>query len=426
MVTAGRTVFSVQKYNVSFGDNEIAIAVERFGSPLWLYDFEIIEKRVWDLRSFGIIRYAQKAAPNINLLSRMKDLGVDVDAVSAGEIVRALRAGFAPSQIRYTADIFDRDALALVKEHSIPVNIGSPDMLFQLNETGIKVPLAIRVNPGFGHGHSHKVNTGGELSKHGIWHEELVEIAGKAAELGFNVECLHMHIGSGSDYIHLSQVVSAMEQAVGSTIAVIPDLKIISIGGGLPVSYSRDKPAKRMDLERYYDIWDSARKRLHSHVGNYLQLEVEPGRYLMAESCVLATEIRAVKKMGKNLFYLIDAGFTDLVRPALYGAYHHISIIHRNGNATGEEANVMVAGPLCESGDVFTQEEGGVVVSRRLPLAQVGDLLVIHDAGAYGSAMSSNYNSRLLAPEVLLEKGNFIQIRKRQTFEQMLSNECET
>jgi len=175
-----------QEYNVSFGDKEIALAVEQFGSPLWLYDWGVIEKRIWDLRFFGIIRYAQKAASNINLLSKMRSLGIEVDAVSAGEIIRSLHAGFAPSGIRYTADVFDKAALALIKEHSIPVNIGSSDMLFQLYEAGIKVPLAIRINPGFGHGHSNKVNTGGEFSKHGIWHSELESLVKKATELGLN------------------------------------------------------------------------------------------------------------------------------------------------------------------------------------------------------------------------------------------------
>jgi len=413
----------VEKYKVSFGDKEIVSAVEQYGSPLWLYDFSIIEKRIWDLRSFGVIRYAQKASSNINILSRIKDLGVEVDAVSAGEIVRALRAGFAPDQIRYTADIFDKNSLALIKEHSIPVNIGSPDMLMQLHEAGINVPIAIRINPGFGHGHSQKVNTGGEFSKHGVWHGDLETVLKKVAELDFTVECLHVHIGSGSDYTHLSQVVSAMEQVVGSVIALVPKLKVISIGGGLPIPYMRDGSEKSINLGRYYDIWNTARIKMGNSLGHYLQLEVEPGRYLVAESCVLAAEIRAVKKMNKNLFYLIDAGFTDLVRPAFYGAYHYISVIHRNGKETAEEANVIVAGPLCESGDVFTQEEGGIVVNRKLPLAQVGDLLVIHDAGAYGSAMSSNYNSRLLAPEILWEKGEYVQIKKRQTFEQLLENE---
>jgi len=413
----------VEKYKVSFGDKEIVSAVEQYGSPLWLYDFGVIEKRIWDLRSFGVIRYAQKAASNINILSRMRDLGVEVDAVSAGEIVRALHAGFTPDQIRYTADIFDKDSLDLIKKHSIPVNIGSPDMLMQLREAGINVPVAIRINPGFGHGHSHKVNTGGEFSKHGVWHGDLGTVAGEALELGFKVECLHIHIGSGSDYIHLSQVVSAMEQAVGLVAALVPELKVISIGGGLPIPYMRNGQERCMNLGKYYDIWDTARIRIGNYLGRYLQLEVEPGRYLVAESCVLAAEIRTVKKMGENLFYLLDAGFTDLIRPAFYGSYHHISVIHRNCKETNEETDVIVAGPLCESGDVFTQEEGGIVVSRKLPLAQTGDLLVIHDAGAYGSAMSSNYNSRLLAPEVLWEKGGYTLIRKRQTFEQLLENE---
>jgi diaminopimelate decarboxylase len=415
----------VEKYKVSFGDKEIVSAVEQYGSPVWLYDFGVIEKRIWDLRSFGVIRYAQKAASNISILSRMRNSGVEIDAVSAGEIVRALRAGFAPSQIRYTADIFDKDSLALIKEHSIPVNIGSPDMLMQLHDAKINVPIAIRINPGFGHGHSQKVNTGGEFSKHGIWHGDLEAVARKASELGFAIECLHTHIGSGSDYANLSQVVSAMESAVGLVAALVPELKIISVGGGLPIPYMRDGQEGYINLEKYYDIWDALRVRVGNYLGRCLQLEVEPGRYLVAESCVLAAEICAIKKNGKNLFYLIDAGFTDLVRPAFYGAYHHISIIHKDGKEAGEEVDVIVAGPLCESGDVFTQEEGGIVVSRKLPSAQVGDLLIIHDAGAYGSAMSSNYNSRLLAPEAVWEKenGKFTLIRRRQTFEQLLYND---
>jgi diaminopimelate decarboxylase len=299
----------------------------------------------------------------------------------------------------------------------------------QLYDAGINVPLAIRVNPGFGHGHSKKVNTGGSLSKHGVWHGELEALAKRADELGFTVECLHMHIGSGSDFEHLSAVISAMEKAAP---AIGKSLKIISIGGGLPVSYKRGE-RNSMDLGKYYDMWDASRKRISEGIGHYLQLEVEPGRYIMAESCVLAAEIRAVKKVEKNLFYLVDAGFTDLARPALYGAYHHISIVSaaagaaQRGSPEGadEEIDAIVAGPLCESGDVFTQEEGGIVVSRKLPRANVGDLLIIHDAGAYGSAMSSNYNSRLLAPEVLWENSRLTLIRKRQTFEQLLANEID-
>lgn len=349
----------------------------------------------------------------------MRSLGVEVDAVSAGEIVRALKAGFSPNQIRYTADIFDNNSLALVKEHSIPVNIGSADMLLQLANAGVKVPLAIRVNPGFGHGHSSKVNTGGDLSKHGIWHSQLPEIAKLAKEKGFALECLHIHIGSGTDFEHLSQVANSMEKAIE---AAGSSVKIISAGGGLPIDY---KGSSSFDTSAYYNIWNATRKKLETELGHSITLEVEPGRYLVAESCVLVAEIRAVKKQGENLFYLVDSGFTDLVRPAFYGAYHHISILSATTKklANTPLVDAIVAGPLCESGDVFTQEEGGFVVSRKLPLASVGDLLLLHNAGAYGSAMSSNYNSRLLAPEILSENGELKIIRKRQTYEQLLENE---
>ena len=135
------------------------------------------------------------------------------------------------------------------------------------------------------------------------------------------------------------------------------------------------------------------------------------------------TEIRAVKKQGDNLFYLLDAGFTDLVRPSFYGSYHGISIVPRDGREMNEMVDAVVAGPLCESGDVFTQEEGGFVVTRKLPKAKVGDLLILHDAGAYGAAMSSNYNSRRYAGEVMFTNGELKVIRERQTFEQLLQND---
>ena len=131
-----------------------------------------------------------------------------------------------------------------------------------------------------------------------------------------------------------------------------------------------------------------------------------------------------MKRTGANRFLLLNAGFNDLVRPAMYGSYHQISIVRRDGSiAGGSTQPTVVAGPLCESGDVFTQEDGGVVVPRDLPDAAVGDLVVIHDAGAYASAMASNYNTRPLAPEFLFEGGGVRQIRRRQTIAELLALE---
>ena len=151
-------------------------------------------------------------------------------------------------------------------------------------------------------------------------------------------------------------------------------------------------------------------------------MEIEPGRYLVAESGYLVAEIRAVKRQGEHWFYLLDAGFNNLARPILYGSYHPMSIVPR-GDVPRADRDVIVGGPLCESGDIFTQSEGGFVSPRTLPEAEVGQLLVIECAGAYGFVMGSNYNSRPLAAEVLIHEGRAHLVRRRQTFEDLICGE---
>ncbi len=227
-----------------------------------------------------------------------------------------------------------------------------------------------------------------------------------------------MHIGSGTDLEHLAQVCGAMEQVVEQ---VGRSVTTISAGGGLPVPY-RDGQSY-VDIDRYFQLWDSSRRKLQEKFGHPIRLEIEPGRYLVAESGYLVSEIRSIKQMGGNLFYLLDAGFNDLARPILYGAYHPISVVRRDGSQSTQEVDVVVAGPLCESGDIFTQEEGGFVAKRRLPRAEVGDYLVLEVAGAYGFVMSSNYNGRFRAEEVMIENGQLHSIRKRETFEDLVRGE---
>ncbi len=396
----------------------ISEIVSKFGTPAYVYDMSIIEERVRDLAAFDVVRYAQKACSNIGILNRLKGLGVVVDAVSVGEVKRALAAGFDPQGIVFTADVFDREALALVKELGLHVNCGSPDMIEQLGSALPGASVTLRINPGFGHGHSQKTNTGGPQSKHGIWHEDVVECLRKADLYNVAVTGLHMHIGSGTDLEHLSHVCTALE-----TIALIVGrtLTTISAGGGLPVPYRAGQTY--VDLDQYYSLWDATRKRLESAFGHALSLEIEPGRYLVAESGYLIAEIRAVKAMGENTFYLLDAGFNDLARPILYGAYHPISVCHRSGRVSKQMVDVVVGGPLCESGDIFTQEEGGFVAKRALPAAAVGDFLILEVAGAYGFVMASNYNGRYRVPEILLENGKMHCIRTRETFEDLIRGE---
>ena len=401
----------------------IAELAQSFGTPLYVYDLAKINQRISDLSAFDTIRYAQKACSNIAILDRMRRRGVAVDAVSAGEIHRAIAAGYAPEahaeEIVYTADIFDGEALDLVIEHGMAVNCGSPDMISQLGERRPGAEITLRINPGFGHGHSQKTNTGGQQSKHGIWHTQIDDCLRRADQHGITITGLHMHIGSGTDLEHLSEVCEAMERTakeVGRTV------KTISAGGGLPVPYKVDETY--VDLDKYFQLWDATRSRLSDVFGHRVSLEIEPGRYLTAESGHLIAEVRSVKKVGENLFFLVNAGFNDLARPVMYGAHHPISVCAASGDASQREyVDAVVGGPLCESGDIFTQREGGFVDSRRLPMATVGDFIILENAGAYGFVMASNYNSKTRAAEVLVEDGTAKLIRQRERFEDLIRGE---
>jgi diaminopimelate decarboxylase len=395
------------------------------GTPLYVYDAEMIRRRCRDLAAWDTVRFAQKACSNLAILNLVRREGVMVDAVSTGEIHRALAAGYQPHAaagaasatdlppvhpVVYTADIFDRDSLDAVAKLGIHVNCGSADMLEQLAARVPGASVTLRVNPGFGHGHSQKTNTGGEGSKHGIWHADIPEVLRRAEWAGLSVTGLHMHIGSGTDLAHLAEVAGSLERVA---LEIGRSLTTISAGGGLPVPY---KPGEvHADLGGYFTLWDATRKKLEQQFGHRIRLEIEPGRYLTAESGYVITEVRAVKHQGARKYVLVDAGFNTLARPVLYGSYHPMSICPQDPADAAATEEVAIGGPLCESGDIFTQTDGGFVATRSLPTAQVGDLLVIEIAGAYGFVMASNYNSKPLPAEVLIDAGTARLVRARQT-----------
>ncbi len=402
----------------------VAALVRQFGTPTFVYDAAMIRRRIADLAAFDVVRYAQKACSNLAILDLVRRQGALVDTVSAGEIRRALAAGYAaggdPPPIVYTADIFDAESLDLCVEHNIHVNCGSPDMIDQFGGRAPGRHITLRINPGFGHGHSQKTNTGGKQSKHGIWHGQIAE-------------CLHRADCYRSDG-HRPAHAHRLRHRSGASFAGLrgdgtggrsksgPSLVSISVGGGLPTVYR----AHRLATSIWRPISPAVMPcggGLQDRFGHALRLEIEPGRYLVAESGYLVAEIRAVKRQDDNTFYLLDAGFNNLARPILYGAYHPMSIVPADGDTRRPEQDVIVGGPLCESGDIFTQEEGGFVSTRRLPEAKVGELLVIECAGAYGFVMGSNYNSKPLAAEVLIRDGSPCLIRRRQTFDDLIRGE---
>ncbi len=191
----------------------------------------------------------------------------------------------------------------------------------------------------------------------------------------------------------------------------------------MPVPYSESE--SYVDLDKYFQLWDATRHRLAEAFGHAVTLEIEPGRYLSAEAGYLIAEVRSVKQVGDNLFFLLDAGFNDLARPVMYGSHHPISVCGSDGGPVDQREHVeaVIGGPLCESGDIFTQREGGYVDNRNLPMCRVGDYVILENAGAYGFVMASNYNSKTRPAEVLIEGGRAKLIRKRETFEDLIRDE---
>jgi diaminopimelate decarboxylase len=300
-------------------------------------------------------------------------------------------------------------------------------MVQHLRDAGYRGPVAVRTNPGFGHGHTQSCDTGGPSSKHGIWHEELDRVRRLAADAKLPIVALHAHIGTGPEIREFDANMRALVEVYERLLPDFPDVGAVNMGGGIPHAYRPGRPA--YDLDWYRPILVEAAARLAKVAGRPIRIEIEPGRYPVAAMAILVARVKDVKETRANAkgpgnkFIMVDAGFNDLVRPAMYGSYHHITIV---GAGAGRPAEPMVvAGPLCESGDVFTRDEKELLDPRPLPRPDPGDLLVLHDAGAYGASMSSNYVSLGRVPQVMWDGGQASLIARRETLEDIVRLECD-
>jgi diaminopimelate decarboxylase len=413
----------------------LASLADQVGTPFFLYDGRELTRRLADITALTAgdalqARYAMKANSNRKVLEAVRAAGLWIDAVSGNEVLRARRAGFAmgprPPVVMLTADVLRDNALTVVLEHGVMPNIGSPAMIDELRGAGYSGAIAVRVNPGFGHGHVQSCDTGGPSSKHGIWHQSLAELRARAVTAKLPVVELHTHLGTGPQVQEFDENLRRFVELIAGTLAQFPDVEAVNLGGGIPHPYRPG--AERYDLGRFRALLLEAAGRLAAAARRPIRVEIEPGRYPVAGAGLLVCRVKDVKQTETNVkgpghkFIMVDAGFNDLVRPAMYGAYHHISIVgHGAGRA---EEPFVVAGPLCESGDVFTRDEHELLDPRPLPRPEIGDLLVLHDVGAYGAAMSSNYVSLGRAPQVFWDDGRATLVSRRETLDDLTRAEC--
>jgi diaminopimelate decarboxylase len=409
---------------------------DQVGTPFYFYDAGSLREKLAGLSALteGTAlqsRYAVKANSAKRILAEVRAAGIWIDAVSGNEVLRALRAGFAPGNdppvVMLTTDVFRDNALTTVLEHGVLPNVGSPGMIRELQGAGYKGPIALRVNPGFGHGHVKSCDTGGPSSKHGVWFEELAEARRLAADAKLPIVALHAHVGTGPELREFDANMRKLVDFYAALLPEFPDAQAVNLGGGLPHPYRPG--AKPYDLNWYRPVLVEAAAALARVGKRPIRIEIEPGRYPVAGMGLLVARVKDVKKTRDNAkgpgntFVMVDAGFTDLVRPAMYGSYHEISILGAGAGRAPEP--LVVAGPLCESGDVFTRDDRELLDPRPLPRPEPGDLLVLHDAGAYGAAMSSNYVSMGRVPQVFWDNGKATLIARRETAEDIVRLECE-
>lgn len=408
---------------------------ERLGTPFYLYDAQILQTQLDHIITLTAApglqaRYAMKACSAKRVLELMRAHHIWIDAVSGNEVLRAQAAGYTPNallpEVLLTTDVFRDNALEVICAQGVLPNLGSPGMLPSLIAAGYRGPIALRLNPGFGHGHIQSCDTGGLSSKHGIWFEDAMATAQEAERQGLPTVLLHAHVGSGPTAAEFITNMHRLVDFFADHLEAYPHLQAVNLGGGLPYPYRPEVAA--VDLQCFARLLRQAQECFSQQLGRTIRVEIEPGRYFVAPAACIVTRVTDIKRTASNdkgpgqTFVMVDAGFCDLVRPAMYGAFHRISVWQAAAHAAPE--SVVLAGPLCESGDVFTRDSDEFLQPRTLPPAQIGDLVLIHDAGAYGTTMSSNYNSLGRAPQVWVENGTPYLLSRRETFADIVRTEC--
>jgi diaminopimelate decarboxylase len=390
-----------------------------YGTPTYVYDKQVMISQYQTLAQNiqytpSRIYYACKANTNCAILRIFNDLGCGVDCVSPGEVFLALRAGFDPSDILFTGNNLTQSEILYAISHDVLMTADSLSQLELYGQINPESDVCVRINPNLGAGHNKHVITGGLQSKFGMYHTTIDQIRSLLRKYKLHLKGVHMHIGSGilESWLLLKGVESLLEVA-----SEFPDLEFVDIGGGLGVPYEPGEiPMDMREFgEKLTDMITQWVERNHE-----ITLILEPGRFLVAESGVLLTTVTAVKKNPKYIFVGVDTGFSHFMRPALYNAYHEIIRVDSSeAEAESQEtAEVTVCGNICESTDIFAR-------NRSLPPLKEGDLLAILNAGAYGFSMASEYNSRPLPAEVLVDKTTITEIRRRGTFQDLLRNQCE-
>ncbi len=396
---------------------DIAAAV---GTPFYVYSAATLTRH-YRLFSEALaplphtVCFAIKSLSNIAVLKLLGDLGAGMDVVSGGEYVRAKAAGVPGERIVFSGVGKTRDEMRLALTGGVrQFNVESEPELLALSavasELGAVAPITLRVNPDVDAKTHEKIATGKKENKFGIPLSKARAVYALAASLpGLQVVGIDVHIGS--QLTDLAPFEAAFLKIAELTEQLRADghaITRLDLGGGLGIPYTRSNEAPPLPLD-----YGALVKRTLGHLG--CEIEIEPGRLISGNSGLLVSEVIYVKEGEDRTFLIVDAAMNDLVRPSMYGAHHDIvPVIEAAAGAAAQDYDVV--GPVCETGDTFAK-------ARALPPIAAGELLAFRSAGAYGAVMASEYNTRPLVPEVLVQGDHFAVIRARPTFDEILKRD---
>ncbi|MDB2683067.1 diaminopimelate decarboxylase [Alphaproteobacteria bacterium] len=415
----------VEKNNELYCDDvSVASIARKHGTPAYIYSANHIRSQYEALSGamaaalpadkLPLICFACKANSNLAVLSVIKNCGAGLEIVSQGELVRGLRAGFKPEHIVSTGvGKTRREIAAALKAGILQFNAESVEEVEIIQNVAAEIDIAatvvFRKNPDIdGAGGHAKISTGGKRNKFGVGPEAIMRGYALAAEMSHvNVVGLSMHIGSQVfDVNKFKEAFETLPSFVAELRGAGHEVSRLDIGGGFPIQYRNET---LLDLSSYAEWVRDIILPLEA------DLILEPGRYLVGNAGVLVSEVNLVKKTADKNFLVVDAGMTDLMRPALYDAYHGIEAVENRERGV---AAYDVVGPVCESSDTFCDSE-----TREIPALEAGDLIAIKSAGAYGFCMASNYNTRPFIPEVLVDGDKVAVINARQEIDDIFARE---
>ncbi len=390
--------------------------VQRIGTPVYIYSARTLRRHFRIIRQAfegtdTLICYAMKALSNLSILKLFSDLGAGFDIVSAGELMRCLKAGADPEKIVFSGvGKTDHEIETALTADILMINVESRPELYRISEVARRLRrdarVSLRVNPDLDPGTHPHISTGHRDSKFGIPLSQVREYYAEARSLpNLVLAGLSTHIGS--QITDTSPFVEAGRKVAGIVRDLRADgiaLKYLDLGGGLGIPY-QEEPS---DPAKYASALLGPLRELG------VKIIIEPGRVLVGNAGIMVTRVLYVKETDVKRFVVVDGAMNDLIRPVLYEAYHEIRPVEERGHSALETADVV--GPVCESGDFFARE-------RQLPPVEAGELLAIMSAGAYGFVMASNYNSRPRAPEIVVDGSRFHVVRERENFDDLVRGE---